>query len=242
MNQLNFFASAAALLLAGALSNAAAAPILIDDFESYAAGTYIQAQGGLNWSRFGNATSDGIYSIANGSGGGRAASYQVNFNPGAGNVNGSVRYTFATAQDYSGVYSFSLDIAVDTVLPGTSVFAQIAGDGSTPTIIETLVGQAVTSSNYVTYVFQFTPDNLRVIQGTESVDDVLAHLKSITFRFNNTTGGKQTLMFDQLQANPQPIPEASSVVLLGIAGGALLGGYRARAGKRRLISGGSGAS
>ncbi len=223
MNQLKRLLLAAGVSVLGFSSSIAqGATIVIDDFNNYSNSTLLQNLPGTNWSRFGNATADGIYSIAGGVGGTRGANYLVNYNTTTA-VNGSVRYTYATPQSFEGNITFSLDIAVNTVRPGTKVFAQIASSDATPTIFETLVGQSLSSTSYQTFTFSFSAENIKSIQGSKTLDQVVADLKSITFRFNNTLDtGSQTISFDNLIVTTA-IPEPSLAWLSLIGGGLAIG-------------------
>lgn len=202
------------ILIVGSLSSSAiAAPLVIDDFNSYVSGSYIQNQPDMNWSRFGTATSDGIYSVADGVDGTRAGRYQVSYNA-AANVNGSVRYTFTEHQDFTLYPVFTLDIAVNQILPSTQVFAQIAdGDGAERTVLETLTPLPIDSLGFKTYEFIFSADTVRRVEGSASFSDVLGNLKSVTFRFWNPDDiGNQSLTIDNLTA-VQAIPEPAMSVL-----------------------------
>jgi len=225
MNQLKrLLLAAGATVLGFSSPMAQGSTIIVDNFNSYSNSTLLQNMPGTNWSRFGNATADGIYSIAGGVGGTRGASYLVSYNATTA-VNGSVRYTYATPQSFEGPITFSLDIAVNTVRPGTQVFAQIASSDATPTIFETLVGQSITNTTYQTFTFSFSPENIKSLQGSKTLDQVIHDLKSITFRFNNTTDiGSQSINFDNLTVTSIPEPSIAWLSLLGggLAIGAML--------------------
>lgn len=217
MNQLKLLLLAAGIAFLGFTSPLVhGTPMVIDNFDQYASGTYLQNLPNARWSRFGNATADGIYSIAGGVGGTRGASYLVNFSPSSA-VNGSVRHTFSTSQSFTQPIIFSLDLAVSVIRPGTTVFAQISSSAGTPTIFETLVGQSLTNTGFQTFTFSFDPESVRHIQGGQSLEAVLADLKSVTFRFNNTVdSGSQSILFDNLTVVASiPEPSLAWFALLG---------------------------
>ncbi len=215
MNQLRHLLPLAIIASACLTPKALAGSLLIDDFESYSSGSYIQTQGDKLWSRFGTAIADGIYSVADGSDDGRAARVMANYNPGGTVVNAYTRYTFATAVDYSDYSGFSLEIKVNTPLQGTQIYAQISSDGGTPTVFETLTPIEFIGTDYATYTFTFTDETVRTIQGSLTVAEVMADLKSVVFRFHNgTTTGSQAFTFDGFAA----IPEPGTVALLAFSG------------------------
>lgn len=219
MNQLATLARVAGVVAGFALTNSQA--VLIDDFNSYVNTSYIQQQN-TAWSRFGLATTDGISSIAGGVGGTRGAAYSANFSNGAG----SVKYTFATLQDFTATTVLSLDLQIPLSLAGTQVQAVIY-DGSGETVYQT-TAQSLTNPTYITYTFDFTAANVTRAQGTASLADVLANVGAIGFRISNTNGtGSATITFDNLTV----VPEPSTVAALGLAG-VVLGIYRIRSRQR----------
>lgn len=209
------------LLTVTALSASfAKASLLIDDFNAYTNASYIQVQNPA-WSRFGNATSDGIYSIAGGVDGTRGASYIVNWGAGS---NGYVRYTFATAQDFSLMNAFTLDLSTNSVVAGTLAYLQInytqtIGETTIVNTYETTMGLSLASTQYENFVFNFTPDSVTRREGMADFATVMANVTSFTFRYNNSTGaGNQQIRFDNFYAVPEPralgLLFAASVLIL----------------------------
>ena len=183
--------------------------VLIDDFNSYVSGSYIQTQN-PNWSRFGAATTDGIYSIAGGVNGTRGASYSVNF---ANNAVGSVRYTFATAQDFTATPTVSLDLSIPLSLVGTQVQAVLY---SGTTVYQT-TALSFTNASYQTYTFDLIQSNVTRTEGTASLADSLANVTGIALRFSNTNGtGTASINFDNLSVVPEP--STTTALALAAAG------------------------
>lgn len=173
-----------------------AAATVIDDFDGYSQASYVQDQMWSLWRRFGSATTDGIYSIADGAEG-RGASYGVNW--ALGNA-GYVRHTFAAPKSFVRGTRFSIDLAVTESLPATQVCLLISdGDParSTTTTYRTPPGIFITEKNYRTHAFELTEDQLRRVTGTASVREVLGRVANVTLMFSNPTGeGAQNIHFD----------------------------------------------
>lgn len=190
---------------------------VLDNFNSYVSGSYIQAQNAA-WSRFGAATTDGIYSIAGGAEG-RGASYSVGW--AAGNQ-GFVRYAFGAAQSFTEGASLSVDLSVSAALPDTTVVAQVTGGSGTTWAMTAAV--SLTNTGYVTYNFILEGAGMTRIEGSDSLSVVMANLQSVTLQFRNVSGvGSQAIQFDNLVLSPaSSIPEPSSVALAlaGVAGAA----------------------
>ncbi len=199
--------------------------VLIDDFNNYLNTTYIQAQNSA-WSRFGAATTDGISSIAGGADGTRGAAYSVNF---TGNVTGSVKYTFATPQNFTTTYTVTLDMDVPLSLSGTLVQAVLYDAADSQSIFQT-TAQSLTNASYLTYTFDFTTANTTRTQGTATLAEALTNVSAIGLRFSNSNGtGSASINFDNLSVVPEPTTTAT-LALAGVGFGfyALRNRQRAR--------------
>ncbi len=196
-------------LMFGALSPVAAqsgADVVIDDFENYTSAEYVQNQDGASWRRFGVATVDGLYSVANPSGG-RAVSYAVNW--ASGNA-GYIRYTFPSAGHYAAGTTFSVDLAVTKPLSGTNVFLLLA-DGetsvATTTAYRTRVGRELPDTGFQTYEFIVNERSVRRISGGASLQAVLDKLASVTLIFSNADGtGSQSILLDNFKVIAPRLP------------------------------------
>ena len=206
-----------------------AATILADNFNEYTNASYIGTQtpvqtnpGGAfgiagNWTRFGGATTDGIYSIAGGAEG-RGASYSVAWTPTA--VAGYTMYTFSAVQNLSLLSAITLDINVGTVVAGTTVSVQLRSGATT---FQSVTPLALTNTTFSTFTFDSTSSGLSRIEGSGTYASTLAAVNSIVFVFSNAGGtGSQSIRFDNF--NLATVPEPSTVVAMGIAGMVLVGG------------------
>ncbi len=167
--------------------------IVIDNFEHYTASPLIQKQNSA-WSRYGNATDDGIDSIDEGFSG-RGAAYVAAWTD--KNTTGSVRYTFPTLQNILGTAILTVELKVKpSPVRGTLVTALVS-DG--PTTYEISKAQDLSNAQYTLYSFNFTDDSVKCIEGTDTLETVLAGAKSLTLKFTNTSaGGPQSIDFDDV--------------------------------------------
>ncbi len=171
---------------------------VVEDFDRYTSSDYVQNQGWSLWRRFGTATNDGLYSVPEGDGrGGRAASYLVNW--GAGNT-GYVRYTFPSPASFASGTIFSIDLSVDTALPGTEVSLVVA-DGE-PSLASTTAyrigaGRPLVGTEFQTHAFVLEGNGVRRVSGRAPLGEVLDRLASATLVFNNRGGaGSQAILID----------------------------------------------
>ncbi len=164
----------------------------IDDFDGYQSGTYIQAQN-KSWSRYGNATSDGIDSIAEGFHQ-RGASYVANWT--TATPTGSVRYTFASSQKLTATPVLSVELAVlPSPVTGTEVTASISNGTTSYRIAQ---AQPLANLSYSLYSFDFT-QTTTCEKGTDSLQTVLENATSVTITFTNANSpGAQTIHFDNV--------------------------------------------
>jgi hypothetical protein len=197
---------------------------LIDNFNEYTSGSYIQVQsnpGGSSglagtWSRLGTATSDGIYSIAGGEEG-RGATYDTNY---SGGSTGFVKFTFAAAQNFTATPELQSYLDVGTSLSGTTVNAQIT-DGNTTFALTTPL--ALTNTTYQQFSFDFTSTDTTLSSGSESLSTVLSNTTAVLLQFKNTSGsGSQAINFDDVQMVTDGAPEPSArdlmILSLGFCG------------------------
>lgn len=193
-------------LAAGVAALLQAEPVVIDDFNQYSASGYVQTQMWSLWRRFGEATTDGIYSIAKGAEG-RGAHYAVNWQVGKA---GFLRYSFPSAKSFPVGTIFSMDMSVTTSLPGTRVFLLLAdGDPNSPstTTYRTQEGQSLVAMDYETFGFEVTEASVRRMSGRATLKDVLGALASVTFIFtNNADLESQGIHFDNLGFTPPRTP------------------------------------
>ncbi len=202
--------------------------LLVDDFNAYNNVTLIgnnlpiqSNPGGASgiagsWTRFGNATADGIYSIAGGIGGTRGASYSTDWSKGA---NGYIHYTFASTHDFSLLDEISLNLYVGTVVAGTTVSVQIR---SGSTYYQTAAPLSLVNTAYSTFSFDASATGLTRVAGTASYEDVVGAVSSIVFVFSNSGGsGTQAIRFDQFEITT--IPEPGTFGIFAMGGASLVG-------------------
>lgn len=209
----------AILSLAGAsVSVLSAAPVVIDDFDSYS--DMIQAQN-PSWTRGGSAVPEGIYSDPAG-GGGREAVIFYDWSEGN---RGFVRYTFSEPLALESGVEFSVDLRVShNFVPGTTVSFALASAGTT---YET-APQALTNTDYQTFSFLITEATAELSDGPSvSLSEVLANLSTVSIWFRNSGGaGYPGFAFDNLSYTTAPIPEPSAAALgLGLVA---VGAFAAR--------------
>lgn len=193
-------------LLAGALRT------VIDDFDSYSGESYIQHQN-PRWLRFGVATTDGLYSIANGASG-RAAEYAVDW---AAGKTGYIRHNFEnylpffltrySGSDRGGI-EIALDIAAAPVNPATRVYL-VLSDGDPEkagtTLYRTKAGRELAYEGFATMVFVIDAESVVRLEGTASLGEVLPNLSSLTFQFVNESGvGSQVIRVDNFAIGAAP--------------------------------------
>lgn len=207
-----------------------AATVLVDNFNEYTNATYIGTNttsqfnpGGASgiaggWVRYGNATLDGIYSIAGGVTG-RGASYSAGWSPTA--TSGSVQYNFTSVQDLSSLDDITLDINVNSVVVGTTVALQIR---SGSTYFQTTTPLSLVNTSYSTFTFDAASSALTRVAGAASYESVLGSVDALVFVFANTGGtGTQSIRFDNLNLVTAAVPEPSTVAALSLVG-ILVGG------------------
>jgi hypothetical protein len=178
--------------------------IVIDNFERYTARPLIQKQNSA-WSRYGNATDDGIESIDGGFSG-RGAAYVAAWTD--KNTTGSVRYTFPTLQNLLGTAILTVEMRVKpSPVKGTLVTALVSNG---PTTYEISQAQDLSNARYTLYSFNFANDSVNCIEGTDTLQTVLSGAKSLTLKFTNTSGGgAQSIDFDDwglTSAAPAAVP------------------------------------
>lgn len=188
-------------LAAGFPGFAQAEPVVVDDFNQYSDASYVQTQMWSLWRRFGEATTDGIYSIAGGAEG-RGGRYAVSWTLGKA---GYLRYTFPAVKSFPVGTTFAMDMAVTAPLPNTQVFLLVAdGDPTLPTTTtyRTQEGQPLTDLDYRTHGFELTEMSVRRMSGRASLREVLGRLASVTFIFSNATdAGTQGILIDNFQVS-----------------------------------------
>ncbi len=207
-----------------------AAVVLVDNFNEYTNASYIGTNatvqfnpGGASgiaggWVRYGNATLDGIYSIAGGASG-RGGSYSAGWSPTA--TTGSIQYNFSSVQNLSNLDDITLDINVNSVVLGTTVALQIR---SGSTYFQTTTPLSLVNTAYNTFTFDAASSALTRVAGAASYESVLGSVDALVFVFANTGGtGTQSIRFDNLNLVTAAVPEPSTVAALGLAG-LLLGG------------------
>ncbi len=165
---------------------------MVDDFDKYASGSYIQEQNPA-WSRYGKATVDGIDSIEAGSKN-RGASYVATWTP--ENTVGAVKYTFPAPQDMTKTPVLNIELAVTpSTIMGTTVSALVANK---TTKYRVSLPQTLSSDSYTLFSFPFN-DTAEILEGKDTLQTVLAAPTSVTITFSNTSGkGTQTIHFDNL--------------------------------------------
>lgn len=191
MKNLQFLALGMAAL---SLSSHLAPAEILEDFESYAPQTSFTTPSSSPWSRFGNAVADGL-TIVQGEGASRTKGATLALNI-AGKDSGTIRLTLPKPIDLSKSPTISFDVRQTKDLPGLSILCQI--ESATGTIWQ-VPAQPISGADFTTYSFSFASDATKT-QGSESLDDVLASVASIRFRFAGETDSVSSLRFDNLRA------------------------------------------
>jgi len=221
-----------------------AAVVLVDNFNEYSGGgsvinttavstSALQTNpGGASgiagaWSRFGVATADGLYSINSPAVSGLAAQYALNW--GGGN-NGTIRYTFNSAQDLSLLSAVSIDLSLNSSLANTLVTVQLS-NGATTWQLTTPI--SFTNTSFTTFTFDVaSAANMTRTGGSQSYATTLSGVTTVAFRFTNTvqTTGSQQVYFDNVSLTTVPEPSTATAAVLGLAG--LMFSGRTFAGRR----------
>lgn len=223
-----------------------AAVVLVDNFNEYSgANSVINSTanpasalqtnpGGASgiagaWSRLGVATAAGIISIDSPSVSGKAAEYDINW---VGGTNGTIRYTFSTAQNLSLLSAVAIDFSLNTStgFANTMVTVQIS-DGTTAFQLNTPV--SFTNTSFSTFSFDVSNvANMTRISGSGDYATTLGSVSSISFRFTNSvqTSGSQRVYFDNLNVVTVPEPSTATAAAMGLTG--LLFAGRRFAGRR----------
>jgi hypothetical protein len=166
----------------------------LDDFESYAPQVGFTTPSSTPWSRFGNAVADGL-TVVVGEGADKSKGATIALNI-TGQDNGTIRFAPPKPLDLREKGTISLDIRQAKELPGLTVLCQIESPSGT---IWQVSAQPLTSHEYTTYSFVFAAGDAIKTQGNQSLDEVLASVAAIRFRFASETEGVSSLRFDNLK-------------------------------------------
>jgi uncharacterized repeat protein (TIGR03803 family) len=175
--------------------------VAYDDFESYTNGQVLATTtsnivAGSQWGRFGAATSSNPYAVTNaGTSGSVAADYPLNWSLGN---NGNLEFWFYDTLVLTSAPGVSVNLRVDTqVLSNTVVEAAFEQtDGS---IWQTTVGQVLTNTTYMNFVFNFTSNLMTETSGSGTFN--LKIVKDLRLRFVNNGGtGTQQVYVDDCGA------------------------------------------
>lgn len=166
----------------------------LDDFESYAPQVGFTTPASTPWSRFGNAVADGLTVVpGEGADKSKGATFALNI---TGQDSGTIRFALPKPLDLRNKGTISLDIRQAKELPGLTVFCQIESPAGT---IWQVSAQPIMGHDFTTYSFVFAAGDATKSQGSESLDDVLASVAGIRFRFSGETEGVSSLRFDNLK-------------------------------------------
>jgi len=166
----------------------------LDDFESYAPQVGFTTPASTPWSRFGNAVADGLTVVpGEGADKSKGATFALNI---TGQDSGTIRFALPKPLDLRNKGTLSLDIRQAKELPGLTVLCQIESPAGT---IWQVPAQPVTAPEFTTYSFAFSAGDATKTKGSESLDDVLASVAGIRFRFSSETEGVSSLRFDNLK-------------------------------------------
>jgi len=191
MKNLRFLALGIAALGLG--SHLAPAQVL-EDFESFAPQTSFTTPSSTPWSRFGNAVADGLTVVqGEGTSSTKGAILALNI---AGKDSGTIRLVLPKPLDLGQKPTISFDVRQTKELPGLSVVCQIESAAGT---IWQVPAQPIKGTDFANYAFSFASGATKA-QGSESLDDVLAAVSCIRFRFAGETDGVSSLRFDNLRA------------------------------------------
>jgi hypothetical protein len=233
-------ATALALLLGGMQSQASAA-LVIDNFEGYTAGQVI-ANGAAStpWNRSGTAINDQLYATNNasrlisGNISGQITLYWSN------GTSANVRRNYAAdpGQDFRNYATAQIDVRSMNATSATVVKLSIesnvlASDGTRETFgTATALAQPLAGNSAIqTLTFNLNSNDL-VYTGTGTpgtLEAALANVRSIGVRFEvPAKGTNETVVLDNFILNA-PIPEPTSLGLIGLGGLALCRRSRAKA-------------
>lgn len=188
----NLLSLALGTTIFGFSSHLAPAEVL-EDFESYSSQTSFTTPSSTPWIRFGNAVADGL-TIVQGEGASNTKGATLALNI-AGKDSGTIRLVLPKPIDLGKKPTISFDVRQTKELPGLSVLCQIESAAGT---IWQVPAQPITGADFATYAFSFASGATKT-QGSESLDDVLAAVSSIRFRFAGETDGVSSLRFDNLR-------------------------------------------
>ena len=175
--------------------------VAYDDFESYTNGqvlatTTSNVVAGSQWGRFGAATASNPTAVTNaGVNGSVAAAYPLNWSLGN---NGNLEFWFYDTLALTSAPGVSVSLHIDTqVLSNTVVEA--AFEETNGTVWQTTIGQVLTNTTYMNFVFDFTSNAMTQASGTGTFS--LNAIRDLRLRFVNNGGtGTQQVYVDNFGA------------------------------------------
>ncbi len=209
------------LVLFTGLVGVNAQTLVIDDFDSYADTSELQA----NWNSFGGAASAGPPSLASGSGvgGSNAASFSLNWNLG---TNGNMRRLNLAGTDLSTYDSIDITAFIETQSgfsgPASPTILKIAIQGSNGAIWQTTVASAQEPNvdSYTTLSFILSDSDMELADGSGSFVSTIASVDNIRLRYENASqDSRQTVLVSSIVAVPEPGTYGlmlGSLILVGV--------------------------
>ena len=168
--------------------SSATTSVAYDDFESYTNGQVLATTtsnlvAGSQWGRFGAATASNPVAETNaGTSGSVAVDYPLNWSSGN---NGNLEFWFYDTLVLTSAPGVSVNLRVDTqVLSNTTVEA--AFEQTDGTVWQTTVGQVLTNTGYLNFVFNFTSNAMSQASGTGTFN--LKIVRDLRLRFLNNGG------------------------------------------------------